>query len=88
VPSASDRPSRIRYQRPLARSAAVAACAALIAAGTTGCETTQEKAAAQQARAAHILEARAKRKRAEHADGTKGRHNRDGSAHRRRKEGQ
>jgi hypothetical protein len=82
VPSASSQHSRIGYQRPLARSAIVAACAALIAVGTTGCETTQEKAAAQQARAAHILKARAERKRAKHADGTKSRPDHDKSAHR------
>ena len=63
MPSASRRPTRIRYQRPLARSAAVAACLALIGAGAAGCETTQEKAAKQQARSAHILKARAERQK-------------------------
>jgi len=36
-------------------------CAALSAGGLTGCETTQEKAAAQRAESARILKARAKR---------------------------
>jgi Flp pilus assembly protein TadB len=40
---------------------AVAACLCLLAAGAAGCSSTQEKAAAQQARAAHILKARATR---------------------------
>jgi regulator of protease activity HflC (stomatin/prohibitin superfamily) len=36
-------------------------CAALGAAGLAGCETTQEKAAAQRAESARILKARAER---------------------------
>ena len=36
-------------------------CGALGAGSLAGCETTQEKAAKQQARAAHILKARAER---------------------------
>jgi uncharacterized protein HemX len=59
VPSASAH----RHQRPLARSAAIAACLALIGAGAAGCETTQEKAEKQQARATHILKERAKRQK-------------------------
>jgi hypothetical protein len=55
VPSASP---------PLARSAAVAACVCLLGAGAAGCSTTQEKAEIQQAKAAHILKARAARERA------------------------
>jgi hypothetical protein len=86
VPSASGQPSRIRYQRPLARSAAVAACLALVAAGASGCETTQEKAAKQQARAAHILKARAERKQ-RRADGPKSGHMGPKSAHRPAKDG-
>jgi hypothetical protein len=52
-----------RYRRPLVRSAAVAACLVLIGAGAAGCETTQEKADKQQARATHILKARAERQK-------------------------
>jgi uncharacterized protein HemX len=47
--------------RPLTRVAVLVACLALLGAGVGGCETTQEKAAKQQARAAHILAARAER---------------------------
>ncbi|MBS1880111.1 MAG: hypothetical protein JST31_11390 [Actinobacteria bacterium] len=66
MPSASRQPPA-SYRRPLARAAALAACLALIAAGAAGCETTQEQAAKQQARAAHILKARAEHRRhAEH----------------------
>jgi hypothetical protein len=59
VPSASRHHHLLRL--PLVRAAVVAACLALVAAGVAGCETTQEKAAKQQARAAHILKARAER---------------------------
>ena len=41
----------------------LAACLALIGAGAAGCETTQEKAEKQQARATHILEAREERRK-------------------------
>ncbi|MGN6587085.1 MAG: hypothetical protein ACTHKT_06365 [Solirubrobacterales bacterium] len=41
--------------------AIVALCGALGAGSLTGCETTQEKAAAQRAESARILKARAKR---------------------------
>ena len=41
--------------------AVFALCAALGAGSLTGCETTQEKAAAQRAQSERILEARAKR---------------------------
>ena len=46
------------------RVLAVGACVCLLGAGAAGCSTTQEKAAAQQARAEHILKARAERKAA------------------------
>jgi hypothetical protein len=61
VPSASSQ-SRL-FARSLARVATLAVCAALIVAAVTGCETTQDKAAKQQARAAHILRERAKRQK-------------------------
>lgn len=41
--------------------AVLAFCGALGIAGLTGCETTQEKAAAQRAQSERILEARAER---------------------------
>lgn len=58
----------------LTRVAALGACGAIAVGGLSACETTQEKAAARQAEAARILQARAKRNRAHHhdkADGTK-----------------
>gem|GEM_PF-2360419 len=45
------------------RPLAVVACACLLAAGAAGCATTQDKAAAQQARAERILKARADRQK-------------------------
>jgi hypothetical protein len=55
VPSAS---------HTLARGAVIASCLALLGAGAAGCSTTQEKAELQQARAEHILKARAERQKA------------------------
>jgi hypothetical protein len=43
------------------RPLAVAASACLLAAGAAGCSSTQEKAAAKQLEAEHILQARAHR---------------------------
>lgn len=57
--------------------AVLALCGAIGAGALAGCETTQEKAGAQQAESARILKARAKRQAARkhhnkhHADGTK-----------------
>jgi hypothetical protein len=58
--------------------AVLALCGALGAGSLSGCETTQEKAAAQRAKSERILEARAKRQKRHgtksqnaHADGTK-----------------
>jgi regulator of protease activity HflC (stomatin/prohibitin superfamily) len=56
--------------------AVLALCGVLGAGALTGCETTQEKAAAQRAESARILSARAKRQahrkhHKHHADGTK-----------------
>lgn len=57
--------------RQIARLALVAVCAALLAGAAAGCSTTEQKAARQQARATHILAARAKRQKQKHrADGT------------------
>ena len=58
------------------RLAALGLGAALAVTGLTGCETTQEKAAAHRAESERILEAREKRQQARkhhkhHADGTK-----------------
>ena len=44
-----------------ARLAAPAICAALLLGAASGCSTTQDKAAKQQAKAEHILKARADR---------------------------
>lgn len=58
------------------RLAVLVVCGAIGAGALTGCETTQEKAAAQQAESARILKARAKRQavrkhRKHHAHGLK-----------------
>ena len=45
------------------RLAVVVLCGAIGAGGLAGCETTQEKAARQQAQSKHILEARAERQK-------------------------
>jgi hypothetical protein len=71
--------------------AVLALCGALGAGSIAGCETTQEKAAAQQAESKRILEARAKRQarksdgpksQTTDADGTNGQASRVKSAHR------
>jgi hypothetical protein len=49
--------------RHSARLAALALCGVLLIGGASGCSTTQEKAERQQARAKHILEARAERQK-------------------------
>jgi hypothetical protein len=64
VRSASRENGSVLMRPPLARSAAVAAVAAVLATSATGCETTQDKAALQQAKSAHILRERAKREKA------------------------
>jgi hypothetical protein len=76
VPSASAQPNR--YRQPLARSAALAACLALIGVGAAGCSTTQEKAAKQQARATHILKARAERHMAKKGREKRQKHHKEG----------
>jgi hypothetical protein len=75
VPSASRSISRRGLQKP-ERLAVLGLCAALGAGSLAGCETTQEKAAAQRAESERILEDRAKRQarrqhHKNHADGTK-----------------
>jgi mannose/cellobiose epimerase-like protein (N-acyl-D-glucosamine 2-epimerase family) len=47
-------------------------CFSLLAGAAAGCSTTQEKAEKQQARAKHILEARAERQRHKKKDGKQG----------------
>jgi hypothetical protein len=49
--------------RHLAHLGVLAACASLLAGAAAGCSTTQEKAERQQARAKHILDARAERQK-------------------------
>jgi hypothetical protein len=70
------------------RPLAVAACASLLAVSATGCSSTQDKAAAQQARAAHILKARAQRQAAKKhqrkVDGPKTQDSLEKSAHQQR----
>ena len=51
------------------RLAAAVGCVCLLAAGTAGCSTTQDKTAAQQAKAEHILKARAERQKHKHDHG-------------------
>jgi hypothetical protein len=60
VPSAKGAP-QICAARRASRFAVVLLCGALGAGSLAGCETTQEKAAAQQAESKRILDARAKR---------------------------
>jgi hypothetical protein len=58
-------------------------CGLLLTGAAAGCSTTQEKAEIQQARAKHILDARAERQaRKKHADGPKSHSQRGKSAHR------
>ena len=54
------------------RFVAVTACVCLLGAGAAGCSTTQEKAAAQAAKAEHILKARAERQAKRHHDKQEG----------------
>jgi hypothetical protein len=54
VPSVSRQPARL---------GALAACGLLLLGAAGGCSTTQEKAEIQQARAKHILDARAERQK-------------------------
>jgi hypothetical protein len=65
------------------RLAATAGCICLLGAGTAGCSTTQDKAAAQQAKAEHILKARAERRKHD-VDGPKTHHIGGFSAHQQR----
>ena len=60
MPSARHTP-QICATRRQSRLVALLLCGALGAGSLAGCETTQEKAAAQQAESKRILEARAKR---------------------------
>jgi outer membrane lipoprotein-sorting protein len=49
--------------RHSARLAVLALCGVLLIGAASGCSTTQEKAERQQARAKHILDARAERQK-------------------------
>jgi hypothetical protein len=64
----------LSVRRATYQAAALAALVLLLAVGVTGCETTQDKAAAKQAESKRILEKREeKRGRKHHAeDGKKG----------------
>ncbi len=61
MPSARPAPSR-----RLPRLALLGICGLLLLAVPAGCSTTQEKAQIQQARAKHILAARAERQKQKH----------------------
>jgi uncharacterized protein HemX len=60
--------------RNAVRLLAVVACLCLLGAGAAGCSTTQEKAAAKQLEAEHILNARAKRQAAKKREKQKHHH--------------
>jgi hypothetical protein len=64
VPSVKRPSASVPVRPPLARAAAIAACVAILGVSAAGCETTQDKAQKQQARAEHILNARAEREKA------------------------
>jgi uncharacterized lipoprotein len=49
--------------RQILRLGVLAVCGLLLVGGLAGCSTTQEKAARQQARSKHILEAREQRQK-------------------------
>ena len=53
------------------RLAVLAICGLLLIGAAGGCSTTQEKAERQQARAKHILEARAERHKHKHEESNK-----------------
>ena len=74
-------------KRHTPRLAVLAVGASLLGGAASGCSTTQEKAERQQARAKHILDARAARQK-RHADGPKSRVRDDKSAHRPQEDGQ
>jgi hypothetical protein len=62
VPSARRSKTSFALRKP-ERLVVLALCGALGAGSLSGCETTQEKAAAQRAESERILEARAKRQK-------------------------
>jgi hypothetical protein len=69
--------------RHIPRLTVLALCGTLLAGAASGCSTTEEKAEIQQARAKHILDARAQRQRQkQRADGPKTHARRGKSAHR------
>ena len=61
------------------RLAALALCGALLVGAASGCSTTEEKAEIQQARAKHILDARAARQRQKHKHDKPGKQDKKGS---------
>jgi outer membrane lipoprotein-sorting protein len=54
------------------RFAVIALCGLLLVGAVSGCSTTQEKAEIQQARAKHILDARAERQKHRHDESKNG----------------
>ena len=65
--------------RPALRAGLFAVCGLLLVGAASGCSTTQEKAARQQAQAKHILEARAARQKKKHKDDKSNPKRKDGS---------
>jgi hypothetical protein len=63
----------------ITRFGALLACASLLTGAAAGCSTTQEKAERQQARSAHILEARAERQKHKHDKDKPGKQDEKGS---------
>jgi hypothetical protein len=62
------------------RVALLALCGLLSVGAASGCSTTEEKAEHQQARAKHILEARAERQRQKHEHDKPGKQDKKGSS--------
>jgi hypothetical protein len=65
--------------RPILRLGVLAVCGLLLLGVASGCSTTQEKAEIQQARAKHILDARAARQKHKHDRNKPGNQNKRGS---------
>ena len=65
--------------RHSARLAVLALCGLLLVGSASGCSTTQEKAQRQQARAKHILAARAERQKHKHEHDKPGKKDKKGS---------
>jgi hypothetical protein len=69
----------LSVNRPSARFALLALCCLLLVGSASGCSTTQEKAQHAQARAKHILAARAARQKHKHEHDKPGKKDNKGS---------